>query len=203
MPLLASANDALRQRWRSALAGEACHEVRDAHALERGMDIASEVLLHLTLPGLEGIEGVAALRRRWPKVALLVLSDLPTEQEGRALMRHGIRGYANAHIQPRLLTKALRVIRQGEIWVGRRLMQHLIEELTHQETAPNPLEALSPREREVAALVAEGLCNKRIAQRLAVSERTVKAHMTAILGKTGAHDRLALALLAKGLHLPG
>lgn len=204
MLILASANDALRQRWRAA-PDEDFQEVTNATELAGALRATPSalVLLHLALPGLGGVDGIGALREAWPDAPLLVLSDLPAEQEGRALMRHGIRGYANAHINARLLAKAVRVIRQGEVWVGRRLMQHLIEELTHQE-APHPsLDTLTPREREVAELVATGLCNKRVAQRLAVSERTVKAHMTSILQKTGAGDRLVLALLVKGHGLHG
>jgi len=204
MLMLASANDTLLERWRSSL-GETCRKASDASSLAEALRAkpSALVLLHLVLPGLGGVEGVTALHKAWPDAPLLVLSDLPAEQEGRALMRHGIRGYANAHINARLLAKAVRVIRRGEVWVGRRLMQHLIEELTHQEPLHPSLESLTPREREVADLVATGLCNKRVAQRLSVSERTVKAHMTAILQKTGAGDRLALALLVKGHGLHG
>lgn len=199
MLILASASDTLRQRWREAL-GEPCIEVAHANALNGALRGGphSMALLHMGLPGLGGVEGIGAVRKGWPHATLMALSDLPSEQEGRALMRLGIRGYANAHINARLLAKAVRVIRQGEVWVGRRLMQHLIEELTHQAPPHPVLDDLTPRELEVAGLVAKGLCNKRVASQLAVSERTVKAHLTAIFRKTGVGDRLALALLVKG-----
>gem|GEM_PF-487032 len=202
MLILASASDILRQRWREALR-EPCVEVHHADALGQALrqDASALVLIHLGLPGLQGLEGVGALRQDWPGALLMALSDLPGEPEGRALMRLGVHGYANAHINAGLLTKAVRVIRQGEVWVGRRLMQHLIEELTHHAPSHPALRDLTAREREVAGLVADGHCNKRIAVRLGVSERTVKSHITAILRKTHAGDRLALAMLVKG-HAP-
>ena len=70
------------------------------------------MLLHLSLPGLQGIRGVAALREQCPEIRLMVFSDVPNETEGLALLRLGIHGYANTHMADALLQRAVEVVGQ-------------------------------------------------------------------------------------------
>jgi len=196
MILLASGDENVRTRWSDALAN-----YRQVAQVDNTMRLnlfisqrpPAIVLLHLTLPGMKGLQDVEALKRNYPQCQILVMADVPFEQEGMASLRVGAAGYANTYMTPKMLQKAVEVVLMGEVWVGRRMMQQVLTQWRH-KTEPSPLELLTDRERQVALLVAEGLPNKKIAEQLGVKERTVKAHLTAIFRKTGYKDRTSLAV---------
>lgn len=196
MILLASGDENVRTRWSDALAN-----YRQVAQVDNTMRLnlfisqrpPAIVLLHLTLPGMKGLQDVEALKRNYPQCHILVMADVPFEQEGMASLRVGAAGYANTYMTPKMLQKAVEVVLMGEVWVGRRMMQQVLTQWRH-KTEPSPLELLTDRERQVALLVAEGLPNKKIAEQLGVKERTVKAHLTAIFRKTGYKDRTSLAV---------
>ena len=204
--LIASGLSGLRKRWRQALDGAfALHEVTDRSSLERSLTNRRPValLLDLDLPELGGIRGVAAIQRLRPATRLVLLTHRPDEREGITALKAGARGYCDRDIDPGLLKKALAVVQQGEVWVGRKLIPHLLEELTalteRQPPDPPPdidsrLDRITAREREIAQLLSAGASNKEIAHTLSVTERTVKAHLTAIFRKLGISGRLQLAL---------
>ena len=161
------------------------------------------MLLDLHLPELGGVGGVAAIQRLRPASGIVLLTNRPDEREGIAALKAGARGYCDRDIDPALLIKALDVVQMGEIWVGRKLIPHLIEELTtlteRQQQGPpadfdTRLDRITSREREIAQLLSAGASNKDIAKKLSVTERTVKAHLTAIFRKLGISGRLQLAL---------
>lgn len=127
----------------------------------------------------------------------------PTDEDGVVLLKAGVRGYANATIDGRLLQTSVASIRRGEVWVSRRVFQRLVDELLNgngveQRTVDPRLLKLTEREREIAEIVAEGSSNKIVAARLNITERTVKAHLTSAFQKTGTRDRLGLSLMIKG-----
>jgi two-component system, NarL family, nitrate/nitrite response regulator NarL len=204
--LLASGVAELRKRWRHSIeARVAVHEVTERSSLERTLTNrrVAALLLDLDLPDLGGIPGLATLQRLRPMIRTVVLTSHPDEQEGIAALKAGARGYCDRDIEPRLLSKALDVVQKGEIWVGRKLIPHLLEELTAlteqqvKETPPeldSRLDRITPRERQIVQLLSSGASNKEIAKKLNVTERTVKAHLTAIFRKLGISGRLQLAL---------
>ena len=204
--LIASGIAGLRKRWRLALHGAfTLHEVTDRGSLERSLTNRRPValLLDLDLPELGGIGGVAAIQRLRATTRIVLLTHRPDEREGITALKAGARGYCDRDIDPGLLTKALAVVQQGEVWVGRKLIPHLLEELTalterqQQDSPPDidsRLDRITAREREIAQLLSAGASNKEIAQKLNVTERTVKAHLTAIFRKLGISGRLQLAL---------
>ena len=203
--LIASGVAGLRKRWRQAIEGPfAVHEVGERASLERSLANRRPValLLDLQLPELDGVGGVAALRRLRPPTQIILLTSHPDEREGIAALKAGARGYCDREIAPVLLGKALDVVQKGEIWVGRKLIPHLLEELTalteHQKEPPAELDSrldrITKREREIVHLLSAGASNKEIAKRLNVTERTVKAHLTAVFRKLGISGRLQLAL---------
>ncbi|MEO5703219.1 MAG: response regulator transcription factor [Gammaproteobacteria bacterium] len=185
-------------------------EVRELHAASVIRPfLATEnpqlILLHISLPGLNGIQGVAVLRQKCPDLKLMMFSDIPTENEGIALLKLGVHGYANTYMSSELFGEAVNVVQSGEVWVGRKLMQRLISDLAAANQAPSTtrgfsqaLRSLTVREREIALLICKASSNKRIASNLKITERTVKAHLSSIFRKTGTHDRLQLALLVNG-----
>ena len=140
---------------------------------------------------------LAALAAR-PGCDVVLLSLQPDDGEALAAFELGARGYAHALATAEMLSEVDAVVAHGGLWVGPALMARLLRALGTRPTraAPTPdvLDGLSAREREVAAAVAEGLSNKEIALRLALTERTVKAHLAAVFDKLGVRDRLQLVV---------
>jgi DNA-binding NarL/FixJ family response regulator len=135
-----------------------------------------------------------------PGCAIVVLSNMPGDDEGLAVLEAGAMGYTNALAVPDVLQQVAAVVENGGLWVGPNLMQRLIAGMATRSTRINGahLDKLSAREKEVALAVAGGSSNKEIARRLEISERTVKAHLSAAFERLGVRDRLQLSLLING-----
>ncbi|WP_456385975.1 LuxR C-terminal-related transcriptional regulator [Desulfolithobacter sp.] len=209
--IICSDRDPVRRRWQEPLSDR--HEIFHASTL-RDLDILLRetqpdlLLLHRTMVDLKTVGRICG---NMTHCRLFVLSDRPDNDEGLALLRLGVVGYANTYIAPARLQEAVRVILTGSVWVGQQLMGHLIRTSIGEgkgasrspETAAGSrrdriLPELSDREFQIASLVALGLTNPQIAHRLEITERTVKAHLSAIYAKTGTRGRLNLALLLHG-----
>lgn len=200
--LLASPSAPLLTRWRGLL-GEG-NEVEEARTLDELRRTAAGgtfqlILLHRDMVDVAGCAGVRAAA---PATRLFLLSDRPEPEEGLAFLKVGIVGYANSYISPERLQEALRVIENGGVWLGQQVVQQLILESAagngageKDRRASERLAPLTPMERRVAEMVAQGRTNLDIAAELGVVERTVKAHLTSIYGKLPAGNRLSLALL--------
>lgn len=135
---------------------------------------------------------------------LVLLADEPTEDEAMAALAVGAAGYCNGHAAPEVLRQVAMVVENGGIWVGRSLMQRFLASTARAlpEIEVNEHSwrtVLTPREQEAAVLVAQGSSNKEIARRLDITERTVKSHVSAMLEKLGARDRLQLSLIINGI----
>lgn len=132
---------------------------------------------------------------------ILVLSAVPTFEEGYPLLRMGVRGYANRHIGSVHLKSALGVLESGGSWFDPGFMNDLIRHIDYSgassEKGNEAFEMLSEREREIARYIAQGLSNHQIADVLEITERTVKAHLLACYKKLGLKDRVSLALWVK------
>jgi two-component system, NarL family, nitrate/nitrite response regulator NarL len=121
--------------------------------------------------------------------------------EGLALLQLGAVGYANTYIAPGRLLEAIKTVAAGRVWFEQEIISRLIQQVRQNTTAQGDetggmvLAALSAREKEIALLVAEGLTNQAIGDKLFISERTVKAHLGSIFRKTGATSRLHLAMM--------
>mgnify|MGYP001040433458 CR=1 FL=1 len=141
----------------------------------------------------------------WIHVAFENAAAVATGAEGayRALVRKGARGVVRKHREADHLGTAIRKVSAGEIWLSRGGLSRLVDDMaTSADVHPHPPQrggafmSLTEREREVAALIAEGLHNRAIAARLGITENTVRHHLTAIYGKLGVADRLELAVHA-------
>ncbi|MBV0933164.1 response regulator transcription factor [Marinobacterium sp. A346] len=184
------------QRWQQALHSDAHCCTRLEDALRGG----EPTLLLVHWSGLDAHWQRTLLARPWPG-ALVALVDRPSPEEGEWLLRHGVSGYANTYIQPELLPELVASVMRGDVWAGPEVMQGLLKRLLdRQEPVLRPADDwhLSGREQEVLALLAQGLSNKLIARQLEITERTVKAHVSAILEKSGVHDRIELILKLSG-----
>jgi len=157
---------------------------------------------------------VQAVRRHLPVAVLIVLSDTPSDDEGMQIFSAGARGYCNSHASEAVLRQVFAVVSKGGLWIGESLMKRLlagINRLQPVDSHINPastkgsrpehvIDQLTDRQREVARAIATGASNKEIARQLGITERTVKAHVGAILSKLEVPDRLRLALLFRQLH---
>ncbi|MCB1801989.1 MAG: response regulator transcription factor [Gammaproteobacteria bacterium] len=129
----------------------------------------------------------------------IALSARPHATEGLALLRAGVRGYANRLAAGKVIQAVVDAVLADEVWAGREVTEHLLQQALATPVAEIPegeqlLAALTPREAEVALAVATGHSNKVIALDSGVSERTIKAQLNSIFRKTGVRNRVQLAL---------
>lgn len=132
---------------------------------------------------------------------VVVLANVPGQDEGIACLEAGAVGYISALSVPEVLRQVVNVVRNGGLWVGPELLARLRKALAappKATAASDKLTLLSQREREVALAVAAGASNKEIARRMGITERTVKAHLTTIFGRLNVRDRLQLSILVNG-----
>jgi DNA-binding NarL/FixJ family response regulator len=167
---------------------------REALALaeRRAPDVA---LVDLTMPHLGGIETCAALRARRPALEVLILTVSERDEDLYAALRVGAAGYLLKDMPPRELIDAVVEAGRGEPRIAPALAGRMLQEMS------DPLDALSTREREVLSLLAGGLRNREIAERLDVGEATVKTHVRHVLEKLRFRNRAEAAAFA-ARHLP-
>lgn len=183
------------QHWQQAAAG---HAVREA-----GLDWpelgGALVLLDMDMKGIPAWSDpwwVARTR----SMRIVALSMHPSEDQGYAALSAGCSGYCHAIAPQAQLKQVLAVVTAGGIWAGRSLLERLLTALNKLPgAAATLLPRLSDREREVAQLAARGASNKVIARELGISERTVKAHISAAFEKLQVTDRVQLALKVNGI----
>ena len=155
------------------------------------------VLLDLEMPGLDGVEALAQMRLACPEVRALVFTAFDTDDRIVGAVRAGAQGYLLKGAPRDDLFNAIRVVSAGGSLLQPVVASKLLQRLsTPPEPAVPPGEALTDREQEVLVLLAQGRPNKEIAALLAISERTVKFHVSAILSKLGATNRTEAVTLA-------
>jgi DNA-binding NarL/FixJ family response regulator len=144
-----------------------------------------------TLAGLAIVSALSGLAKT------IVLAGTDDDALAVKALKAGAAGFCARDTSTDLLRRAVQLVEAGEIWVGRRVMVRLIEELALRTAAMPAVtggEQLTPRERELVGFVAGGATNKDIARRLSISVSTVKTHLTSIFGKLGLSTRLELAV---------
>ena len=165
-------------------------------ALRLAMDLAPDVvLLDIGMPGWGGLATVAKLSQACPATKVVMLTAFDDEDRLLAAFKGGARGYVVKGVPTRDLANIVRLVAAGDVYVSRTLAASLLSELTG--TRPqDPLSELSERESKILSLVAEGLTNREIGERVHLAEKTVKNHMTNILGKLCVRSRVEAVLLA-------
>lgn len=133
--------------------------------------------------------------------SVVVMSLTPSVQQSLAFFAAGASGYCHALAATTMLHQVVESVQAGGIWIGAELMQKMVQRIAQQpiaiDTQAEKLGLLTAKEKQVAESVAQGLTNKEVAKQLDISDRTVKAHLTAVFEKLGVRDRIHLALLLK------
>ena len=173
------------------LVGEAANgEEAAALCAERAPDV---VLMDLEMPVADGIEATKRIRAQNADVAVVVLTSFSDREKILQALDAGAVGYLLKDVEPEDLGKAIAVAARGESPLDPKAARALVSA----RRATAPAEGLSDREREVLLMVVDGLANKQIAQRLSISEKTVKAHLTSVFRQIGVTDRTQAALWAE------
>jgi DNA-binding NarL/FixJ family response regulator len=173
------------------------------------------VLMDIRMPGTDGIEATRRITAAEPGVRVLVLTTFDLDEYAFGALQAGASGFLLKDVRPHELVAAVRTVASGDAVVSPRVTRRLLEEYAQQlpvaddagdQASRYPqLSSLTEREREVLAVVAQGLSNTEIAASLFVSETTVKSHVGRILAKLGLRDRVQIVVLAyeSGLVRPG
>lgn len=167
------------------------------------------VILDLRMPHVDGLGALQALQQLERKVRVIVLTASEDKNEFVQAMKLGCSGIVLKQTAPELIVKSIRKVHGGEIWLDShttaavmRQFATPVETLGATPSRGRERSPLSQREREIVGLVAQGYKNREMAEKMFISEQTVKNHLHNIFDKLGVSDRLELALYAihKGLH---
>ncbi|GLY13673.1 response regulator transcription factor [Kineosporia rhizophila] len=154
-------------------------------------DQAHVVLMDLRMPVLDGTETTRRISERFPDVAVVVLTTFADDESILAALGAGARGYLTKNAGRQDIARAIRAAAAGQAVLDRAVQDRLLA--TARTRTPEPAGEipayLTPREREVFALIGQGLSNRAIAERLFVSEATVKTHINNLFAKAGIRDR--------------
>ncbi len=177
---------------------EVVAEVADGQqAVLRAEELCPDVILmDLLMPVMDGIEATRRITSHRPEAHILVLTSFAADNKVFPAIKAGATGYLLKDSSPEELVRAIRQVHRGEPSLHPVIARKLLQEIAHPpELQPAP-EALTAREMMVLRLIAEGLSNQEIADRIMVSEPTVRAHVSRILGKLHLASRTQAALYA-------
>ena len=154
------------------------------------------VLMDLVMPGMGGVEATARIKQASPHTQVVVLTSYHDDIHIFPAIKAGALSYLLKDIRPDELAVAVRAAAIGEAVINPRVAARLVKELRSDKETSNPFLALTEREKEVLYLIAEGLSNIQISQKLVLSEKTIKGHVSNILGKLHLGDRTQAAVFA-------
>jgi NarL family two-component system response regulator LiaR len=176
------------------LVGEAANGIE---AVGKTHDLQPDVILmDLVMPRKDGIEATEEIQQAQPDVRVLVLTSFAEDDKVFPAIKAGAMGYLLKDTSPQELLAGIRDVYQGEPSMHPTIARKLMREIKKPSELPPTPEPLSEREAEVLALVARGLSNQEIADRLFISEKTVRTHVSNILGKLHLANRTQAALYA-------
>jgi DNA-binding NarL/FixJ family response regulator len=170
-----------------------------AQALELAKELDPDVILmDVRMPELDGVEATKRLVAAGTRARILVLTTFDLDEYVYASIRAGASGFLLKDVQPDELADAIRVVAAGNSLFGPAATQRLLDRFAerNEPTQLRSLDALTDREHEILELLAHGLSNAEIAERLYLSETTVKTHVSAVLRKLGVRDRVQAVIAA-------
>jgi DNA-binding NarL/FixJ family response regulator len=205
--LLADDQALVRAGFRALLDAEPDIEVvgeagtgEDAYRLVAQL-VPDVVLMDIRMPGLDGLEATRMIADN-PELAgvhVIILTTFELDEYIFEAIRNGASGFLVKDTDPQELVRGVRAVAQGNGLLSPSVTRRLIEEFATRSPSPTPcatLDALTPREREIVAVAAEGLSNEEIADRLFISPATAKTHISRAMHKLGVRDRVQLVVAA-------
>ena len=200
--LLADDHDLVRAGFRALLESfegvQVVGEAADGRAVLRLVETLKPdlVLMDIAMPELNGLEATALIARDSPQVRVLILSMHANEEYARRALRAGAQGYILKLASTAELELAVRAVARGEPYLTPAISKHLLADFARRSDAPSPLELLSPRQREVLQLIAEGHSRKEIAEKLSISVKSFDVYRRQILDQLGIEDTVGLVRFA-------
>jgi len=203
--LLAEDHTIVRKGLRSLLDGEAGIQVVGEAADGReavdkvGQLLPDIVLMDIAMPGLNGLEATRQISREFPKVKVLILTMHADEEYILQILQAGAHGYVVKQAAPEELVSAVQAVYRGDLFLSPSISRTVIQEyIRHAEAmvGQDSYELLTPREREVLQLIAEGRPPRKIAERLCISVKTVETHRAHLMHKLDAHSTADLTRYA-------
>ena len=200
----------VRSAVRQALTAEDIQVVGEASTAEEAILVAPQLapdvlLLDVNLPGTSGLAMLRELVPRLPSTKIVMLTVSDDRRDLIEAVRNGAAGYLTKDLSPDALQRAVRGIRSGDLAMSRAMAAEVIQHLASAtgRSGIDPAQALpgiSPREEEVLSLLADGLTDKEIADRLGISPRTVETHVGSLLNKLGVRNRAEAARRYREAH---
>lgn len=181
----------LRVSGQAADGLQAVDQVRQRHAL--GQTLPDVVLMDLQMPRMTGVEAIQALVGTYPEVKIVVLTSFGEAERVQAALAAGAAGYLLKDADADEIAAAIHAAVSGEVHIDSAVTGHLTRRMAGPQVG---LRSLTPREREILLLVAEGGSNRDIAERLVISERTARTHVSNVLSKLELSSRTQAVLLA-------
>ncbi len=180
-----------------------------AEAVEMAIRLNPDiVLMDLRMPAMDGVEATKRIKERAPGIQVVMLTTFDDDEYVREALLCGAVGYLLKDIPPSEVIASLRAVKEGSVLISAPIAAKLIGRIAELEDAPHhperaerdpgKLQSLSGREREVLDLLAEGLDNREIADRLFLAEQTVKNLVSMIYSKIGTHNRISAMKIASG-----
>ena len=161
-------------------------------ALELRPDI---ILMDIQMPGQNGVEATAAICQAWPEAKIIILTTFDRDDYVFAGVRAGAVGYLLKDLPAPKLIETIRAVQSGEVFIQPEIASRALRATLH--PTDELIEPLSDREHEVLVMLAQGIANKEIADKLHIAEGTVKNHVSNILGKLQAQNRTEAADIAR------
>lgn len=163
------------------------------------------VLMDIAMPGLNGLEATARVKKNWPQVRVIILSMHQSEGYVQQALRHGAAGYLLKDAAPLELDVALRAVMRGETYLSPAVSQGVMSDyVVRLRSDQPPVALLTPRQREVLTLIAQGKSSKDIARHLDLSVKTIDTHRSQLMKQLDIHEVAGLVRFAmrEGLIFP-
>ena len=175
------------------------------HVTQGALDFEPDIIvMDLQLNGINGLETGMQIKRRLPDVRIVLLTALKTQEHVRAALRAGVDGYVLKDATAEELKACLRAVAGGRKFLSHDVSALVVDSLMHPDELRNGssrLEALTPRERSILQLVAEGRTNRGAAEYLNISPKTIEKHRSSLMHKLGLRNAAELTLAALDLGL--
>jgi DNA-binding NarL/FixJ family response regulator len=200
--LLADDHDLVRAGFRSLLQNfegiQVVGEAADGRQVLRLVETLQPdlVLMDIAMPELNGLEATARIAKEFPHVRVMILSMHANEEYARRAIRAGAQGYLLKRSSTAELELAVRAVARGEPYLTPAISKHLLADFTRQSVPATPLDRLSPRQREVLQLIAEGNSRKEIAEKLSISPKSFDVYRSEIMEQLGIEDTAGLVRFA-------